>query len=99
MGGENTAVTTTSSFKSVEHVQVCVVEVTAKRLLFLVTSVTPISTLKMNGTVWTAARHRAVCRPYTVRSTWENPNQLLAASFTCTRRWNNKNEETKKPKK
>ena len=39
MGGENTA---TSCFKSVEHV----VEVTAKRRLFLVTSVTPISTLK-----------------------------------------------------
>ena len=43
MGGENTAVTTTSSFKSVEHV----IEVTAKRRLFLVTSVTPIPTLKM----------------------------------------------------
>ena len=45
MGGENTAVTTTSSFKSVEHA----VEVTAKfkRRLFLVTSVTPISTLKV----------------------------------------------------
>ena len=50
MGGEHTA--TTSSFKSVEQV----VEVTAKRRLFLVTSVTPISTLKMVK-VWTAARH------------------------------------------
>ena len=40
MGGENTAA---SSFKSVEHV----VEVKAKRRLFLVTPVTPISTLKM----------------------------------------------------
>ena len=42
MGGENTA-TRSSSFKSVEHV----VEVTAKRRLFQVTSVTPISTLKV----------------------------------------------------
>ena len=41
MGGEST--TTTSYFKRVEHV----VEVTAKRGLFLVTSVTPIPTLKM----------------------------------------------------
>ena len=40
MGGENTA---TSYFKSVEHV----VEVTTKRRLFLVTSVTPISTQTM----------------------------------------------------
>ena len=43
MGGENTAVTTTNLVESVEHV----VEVTAKGRLFLVTSVTPISTLKM----------------------------------------------------
>ena len=42
MGGENTA-TINSYFNSVEHV----VEVTAKRRLFLVTSVTPMSTLKM----------------------------------------------------
>ena len=41
MGEENT--TMRRSFNSVEHV----VEVTAKRRLFLVTSVTPISTLKM----------------------------------------------------
>ena len=41
MGGENKA--TKSYFKSVEHV----VEVTAKRRLLLVTSVTPIPTLKM----------------------------------------------------
>ena len=48
MGGENTAaaVTTTSAFKSVEHM----VEVTAKRRVFWVTSVTsvtPIPTLKV----------------------------------------------------
>ena len=58
------------------------VEVTAKRRLFLVTSVTPIPTLKvMHGIVWTAARHRAECQPYT----WEkskNPKYLLAAGFT-----------------
>ena len=41
MGEENT--TMRRSFNSVEHV----VEVTAKRRLFLVMSVTPMSTLKM----------------------------------------------------
>ena len=61
MGGENTA----TSFKSVEHV----VEATAKRRLFLVTSVTPISTIKMvYFEVWTAARHRAECQPYVENS-------------------------------
>ena len=44
MGEENTAVTAVRScFTGMEHV----VEVTAKRRLFLVTSVTPISTQKM----------------------------------------------------
>ena len=61
MGGENTAaVTTTSYFESVEHV----VEVTAKSRLILVTSVTPIPTLKVISgiIVCTAARHRAECQ-------------------------------------
>ena len=63
MGGENTA--PTSDFKSVEHVA----GVTAKRRLFLVTSVTPIPTLRViPGTVWTAARHRVECHPYLKKS-------------------------------
>ena len=60
MGGENTA--TTSYFKSVEHV----VEVTAKRRLFLV-HVSHTDTHTQNSVVWMAARHRAECQSYT----WE----------------------------
>ena len=60
MGGENTA---TSSFKSVEHV----IEATAKRRLFFGNvSHTDIHT--KNCIVWTAARHRAECRPHLEKS-------------------------------
>ena len=56
MGGENTA---TNCFKRVEHV----VEVTTKETaVFDHISHTDIHT--KNGTVWTAARHRAECQPY-----------------------------------
>ena len=57
MGGENTG---TCSFTSVEHVS----EETAKSRLLLVTSVTTDIDTK-NGIVWTAARHRAECQPFT----------------------------------
>ena len=93
MGGENTA--TTSSFKSVEHA----VEVTAKRRLFLVASVTPIPTLKvMPGIVWTAARHKAAeCQPYT----WEKSLLIVGGWLYVLyqQRRKNKKEETKKRKK
>ena len=56
IGGKNTA------SSSVEHV----VQVKIKRLLFLVTSVTPIST--QNDIVWTAASHRAERQSYLEKS-------------------------------
>ena len=77
MGGENTAATI--YFKSVEHV----VKVTAKRRLFLVTSVTP----------------RPVTGLSVSRILGKNRNYLLAAGFTYKQRRNNKNEGTKKRKK
>ena len=66
MGGENTANTyeVCSRFKSGGHV----VEVTAKIRLFLVTSITPVSTQKM---VESGRRH---VTGLSASRTWKNPD-------------------------
>ena len=68
MGGENRA-TTNSSFKSVEHV----VESDSKETaVFGHVSHTDIHT--KNSIVWTAARHRAECQPWSAFNLEKNPN-------------------------
>ena len=69
MGGKSTAIS------SVEHV----VEVAVKRRLFLVTSVTPISTLKKSSIVYTAARHEVSAALGKIKS--------LVSGLTYTGTW------------
>ena len=79
-------------FKSVEHA----VEVTAKKRLLLVTSVTPISTLKM--VVWTAACHTRL----SVSRTWKKSLLFIVGGWLYVRinkDGTTKNEEKKKRKK
>ena len=69
------------------------VEVTAKRRLFLVTSVTDIRT--KNSIVCTAARHRTACQPYLEKIP---SNCCCRLALRINKDGTTKNEEKKKRK-